>query len=94
MILDVRGISTFCDYFVVLSGTSLRHVNALAHGIVEDCAKERIKALSGIPAEDESGWTVLDYVSVVVHVFHKPVREFYALERLWSDAKRVRIPRL
>lgn len=93
MVLDVRGISTFCDFFVILSGTSLRQVNALAHGIGEDASKLKITSLTRIPAEDESGWLALDYVSVVVHIFHKPMREFYSLERLWSDAKRVRIPR-
>lgn len=94
VVLDVRGISTFCDYFVILSGTSLRQVNALAHGINEELAKHKIKALANVPAEDESGWLALDYVSVVVHIFNAPLREFYALERLWSDAKRVRIPRI
>jgi len=93
MVLDVRGISTFCDYFVILSGTSLRQVNALGHSIDEELSRHKIKALTRIPAEDESGWLALDYVSVVVHIFYKPMREFYALERLWSDGKRVRIPR-
>ena len=93
LILDMRNISTFCDYFVILSATSLRHVNALAKSIQEDLDKDRIKSLSKVSPNDESGWVVLDYVSVVVHVFYKPVREFYSLERLWSDAKRVRIPR-
>ncbi len=93
VILDMRNISTFCDYFVILSGTSLRHVNALAKAIQEDLGKDRIKSLSKLAANDESGWIVLDYVSVVTHIFYKPTREFYSLERLWSDAKRVRIPK-
>ncbi len=71
----------------------MRQVNAFAHGIRDELEKEGIRPLSGIPANDESGWIVVDFSSVVVHVFHKPVRDFYALERLWSDAKRVRIPR-
>jgi len=108
VILDMSDISTFCDYFVILSGTSLRHVNALAKAIQEDLShpslksdivskggwgKDGIKSLSKVSGNDESGWIVLDYVSVVVHIFYKPMREFYSLERLWSDAKRVRIPR-
>ncbi len=93
MVLDMRRVSGFCDYFVILSGTSHRHVSALAQAIDASLDKDRIKPLSKVSPNDESGWVVLDYVSVVVHVFYKPMREFYSLERLWSDAKRVRVPR-
>jgi ribosome-associated protein len=93
MILDMRTVSNFCDYFVIASGTSFRQVNAIAKAIEEDLDKDRIKSLSKVLPNDESGWAVLDFVSVVVHIFYKPMREFYSLERLWSDAKRVRIPR-
>ena len=90
----MQKTSGFCDYFVIASGTSLRHVNAVVLAIDEDLAKDRIKSLSGVLRNDESGWAVLDYVSVIVHIFYKPMREFYSLERLWSDAKRVRLPRI
>lgn len=89
----MQNISGFCDYFVVLSGTSLKQVNAIAEAIQEDLAKERIKSLSKVLSEDKSGWIVLDFSSVVTHIFYKPMREFYSLERLWSDAKRIRIPK-
>jgi ribosome-associated protein len=89
----MRGVCNFCDYFVILSGTSLRQVNAIAQAIEEDLDKDRIKSLSKVASGSESGWVVLDFVSVVIHIFYKPMREFYSLERLWSDAKRVRIPR-
>ena len=92
-ILDMRDVSVFCDYFVLLSGTSLRQINAIAKAIQENLDKDRIKSLSKVTANDESGWIVLDYVSVVVHIFYKPMREFYSLERLWSGAKKVRIPK-
>ncbi|OGX18747.1 MAG: ribosome silencing factor [Omnitrophica WOR_2 bacterium RBG_13_44_8b] len=91
-VLDMRSVSGFCDYFVILSGTSLRQTNALASAIEEDLLSIRIKPLSRGLSNDESGWIVLDYLSVVTHIFYKPQREFYSLERLWSDAKRVRIP--
>jgi ribosome-associated protein len=94
VVLDVREISNFCDYFVIFSGTSLRHVHTVADAIQEELAKEKIKPTAAVDPHDESGWIVLDYVSVVAHVFYKPVRDFYALERLWSDAKKVRIPRM
>jgi len=86
-------VSTFCDYFVILSGTSLRHVNAMAQAIEADLDKDRIKSLYKVAPNDESGWIVLDFISVIVHIFYKPMREFYSLERLWSDAKRLKIPR-
>ena len=87
----MRKVAGFCDYFVIASGTSLRQVNAIAQAIEEDLAKDRIKPLSEVPSNDESGWMVLDYMSVIVHIFHKPMREFYSLERLWLDAKKVRV---
>ncbi len=93
IILDMRGIAGFCDYFVILSGTSLKQVNAIAQGVEEDLSKDKIKPLSKVSPEDSSGWVVLDFSSVVAHIFYKPVREFYSLERLWSDAKKVKIPR-
>jgi len=89
----MRKVATFCDYFVISSGTSSTQVNAIARGIAEDLAKGKIKPLSRIPVNDESGWVVLDFSSVIAHVFYKPVREFYALERLWSDAKKIALPR-
>jgi len=93
VVLDMRRVSSFCDYFVIASGNSLRQVNALAQAIQEDLDKAGIKTLSKVYPNDESGWVVLDYSSVLVHIFYKPMREFYSLERLWSDAKKVRIPR-
>ena len=87
----MRKVAAFCDYFVIVSATSLRQVNAIARGIEEDLDKYNIKSLSKVPSFDESGWVVLDFVSVVAHIFYKPMREFYALERLWSDAKKVPI---
>ncbi len=81
----------FCDYFVIASGISLRQVNAIAQAIQEELSKDRIRTLSRNVENDESGWIVLDYAAVVAHIFYKPMREFYSLERLWSDAKRVRI---
>ena len=90
----MRKVAGYCDYFVIASGTSFRQVNAIAQAVQEDLAKDRIKSLSGIPSNDESGWMVLDYMSVIVHVFYKPMREFYSLERLWSDAKKVRITKV
>ena len=93
MILDMRRVCSFCDYFVIASGTSNRQVNAIGQAVEEELNKHRIKSLSKVPMNDESGWVVLDYSSIVVHVFYEPMREFYSLEHLWSDAKKLRIPK-
>jgi ribosome-associated protein len=89
----MRKVSNFCDYFVIASGTSIRHVNAITQAIEEDAVKEKITPRSRVSYNDESGWMVLDFSSVIAHIFHKPLRDFYALERLWSDARKLRIPR-
>jgi ribosome-associated protein len=91
MVLDMRAVCNFCEYFVIASGSSLRQINALGEMINEEIKKQGHRSLSALPANDASGWIVLDYSSVVVHLFHAPVREFYDLEHLWSDAKRVRL---
>jgi len=89
----MRKVLGFCDYFVITSAASLRQANAIAQAVIGDLYRDKINPLSKISPLDESGWIAVDFSSVVLHVFHKPVREFYALERLWSDAKKVRIPR-
>jgi ribosome-associated protein len=87
-VLDLRGISTFTDFFVICSGTSEPHLKAIA-GEIETRLKQdhKIKAtaMDGFPA---SQWIVLDYLQVVVHIFHREKRPFYSLEDLWGDAPR------
>ena len=94
MVLDLREISTFTDFFVICSGTSEPHLKAIA-GEIETRLREddntRPAAVDGFPA---SQWIVLDYMQVIVHVFHREKRDFYSLEDLWSDAPRVEIPNL
>ena len=87
--MDLRGISTFTDFFVLCSGTSEPHLKAIASEI-ESRLKEdhdvRAVAIDGFPA---SQWIVLDYLQVVVHIFHRDKRAFYSLEDLWGDAPRL-----
>ena len=89
MILDLQGISTFTDFFVICSGTSEPHLKAIA-GEIETRLKTdhdvRPISIDGFPA---SQWIVLDYMQVIVHVFHRDKREFYSLEDLWGDAPRL-----
>ena len=89
MVLDLQGISSFTDYFVICSGTSEPHLKAISGEIEERLKNEHgVKPVSvdGFPA---SQWIVLDYLQVIVHVFRQEKREFYSLEDLWSDAPRV-----
>jgi ribosome-associated protein len=88
-VLDLRGISTFTDYFVICSATSEPQLKAISSSIREQISERyHRKPLSedGYPA---SQWIVLDYGDVIVHLFQGEKRDFYALESLWSDAKRV-----
>ena len=91
MLLDLREISTFTDFFVICSGTSEPHLKAIAGEIetrLREDHKTRPAAVDGFPA---SQWIVLDYMQVIVHVFHREKRDFYSLEDLWSDAPRLTI---
>ena len=83
---DVRGVSGLCDAFVVATGTAAPHLKGLVAGAQQAMrtAGESSFRLSGDP---ESGWIVVDYVDVVVHVFSPEARAYYALERLWDGAK-------
>lgn len=83
---DVRGVSGLCDAFVVATGTAAPHLKGLVAGVQQAMrtAGESSFRLSGDP---ESGWIVVDYVDVVVHVFSPEARAYYALERLWDGAK-------
>ena len=94
VVLDLRNLNAFCDFFVIMTGTSNRHITGVAETIEKELYKDKIRPLfSGLFSQDpESGWSILDYVNVVVHIFLSPQREFYSLEHLWQDAKRLRIP--
>ena len=85
----MAGISSFTDFFVICSGTSEPQLKAIA-GEIETRLREeherRAAAIDGFPA---SQWIVLDYLEVVVHIFHRDKRAFYSLEDLWGDAPRV-----
>jgi len=81
--LDVRGKSNVCDYMVVASGTSTRHVKSAADEVVRFAKKLDVMPL-GVEGEREAEWVLVDLGDVIVHVMLPRVREFYALERLWS----------
>ena len=86
--LDMRNISTFCDYFVICSGSSTRTVKGVSDFIEEALRKQGISA-HHIEGKEESRWILMDYGDVLVHIFHQELRPFYNLEWLWSDARRI-----
>ena len=90
VILDVKGISSFTDYFVIMNGRSTRHVQGLAETIEQEMRSKRVNA-SHAEGIQEGMWVLLDFDDVVVHIFYHEQRKFYDLEGLWHDAKPVNI---
>jgi ribosome-associated protein len=87
-ILDLRAIDTaVCDYFVICNGTSNTQVNAIVNSVQKLVSKELQDKPWHIEGTDNAEWVLMDYVSIVVHVFQKEIREYYNIEGLWGDAK-------
>jgi ribosome-associated protein len=87
--IDLRGISSFTDFFVICSGTSEPHLKAIAGEIEESLKKDNKISPVAVDGYPMSHWIVIDYSDVVVHIFHEQKRSFYSLEDLWSDAPRL-----
>jgi len=86
LLMDIRTASAFTDYFVICTGTSHRMLDALAEGVIEEVRKKlSLKGRRDGPAL--AGWVVLDFGSVVVHLFAPQERDFYRLEELWGQGK-------
>jgi ribosome-associated protein len=90
VVLDVKNISSFADYFVIMSGRSTRHVQGLAETIESGLRSKRVKA-SRAEGLQEGMWVLLDFGDVVVHIFYHEQRDFYDLEGLWHDAVRIQL---
>ena len=91
VVLDLRGISTATDYFVIATGTSDVQVKAIAEHVRDELKKESVRP-EHVEGLRGGRWVLMDYVDFVVHVFHPQAREFYQLERLWGDAPRWDVP--
>lgn len=89
-ILDMSELSSACDYFVLCSAASEQQVAAIADHI-ESKLRERGQPPWHVEGRTQRRWILIDFVDVVVHVFHQETRQFYMLERLWGDAKATRI---
>lgn len=88
VILGVKGLCGFADYFIICSGASRRHVMALAQHLEEELARAGVKPL-GVEGLQDGHWILLDFNDVVMHIFLQPMREFYDLEGLWAEAEHV-----
>ena len=88
--LDVRELSSIADVFIICSGRSNRQVSAIADHIERELRKEKIRPMS-VEGTAEGQWVLMDYGNVIIHVFFESVREFYDLEGLWSDARRITV---
>ena len=91
--LDVAEMTSYADVFIFCSGRSNRQVTAIAEHIKTDLKQHEIKPIS-VEGTKEGHWVLLDYGHVIIHVFYEPIREFYDLEGLWVDAKRIMTPSL
>ncbi|OGQ78020.1 MAG: ribosome silencing factor [Deltaproteobacteria bacterium RIFOXYA12_FULL_58_15] len=88
IVIDVRNLSTYTDFIVVASGTSDRHVQSVVEQVAAELRDEGVRAI-GSEGLSEGQWALLDFGSVVLHVFHQFTRGIYDLEGLWKSAPRI-----
>lgn len=88
IVLDVGGLTSVADVFIICSGRSSRQVSAIADHIERFLKDRKIKPLS-IEGKSDGQWVLMDYGDVIIHVFYEETRRFYDLEGLWVDAKRI-----
>lgn len=88
VLMEVGRLTSFTDYFLVASGASSRQVQAISQHMARRLREEGFRPF-GIEGEQEGHWVLMDYGDVVIHIFYEPVREFYDLEGLWTEAPRV-----
>lgn len=90
--LDLRDIASFTEFFVITSGTNQRQVQAIADEISEQLKKQLSIKPVRIEGYNTAEWVLMDYGDFIVHIFEQKAREFYDLERLWRDARKVDLP--
>lgn len=86
VLLDIRDIAKFTDYFIICNGTSDRMLQSLADAVIEG-AREKMKIHGKIQGSPDGGWVVVDMGDVVIHLFSPDQRDYYRLEELWQDGK-------
>jgi ribosome-associated protein len=88
VLFEVTGLTSITDYFLIASGNSSRQVQAIGRHLQRSMRDKGYKAY-GVEGEQEGQWILIDYGDLVVHIFYQPIREFYDLEGLWSEAPRI-----
>ena len=88
VILDVRNLTSVADAFIICSGRSNRQVSAMADFVQRDLKKKGKKPIN-VEGKKEGHWVLMDYGDVIIHIFYESLRNFYDLEGLWIDAKRL-----
>jgi ribosome-associated protein len=91
VLLNLRGVTDMTDFFIVASGTSETHVRSIGQRVLEDMKHKEGAVAHHVEGLEQGRWVLLDYVDFVVHIFHPTLRNFYQLERLWSDAESVAV---
>jgi ribosome-associated protein len=91
VVLDLREVANFTDYFIITSGANTRQVQAIADEAVERLKKQGTRA-SRVEGYSTAEWVLVDYGDFILHVFEDKARKFYDLERLWREARRVQLP--
>jgi ribosome-associated protein len=84
-VLDLRGLSSATDFFLIVTGTSDMHVRSIANHIMDELKRDGVRP-DHVEGVQGGRWVLIDYIDFVVHVFHPAARDFYQLERLWGDA--------
>jgi ribosome-associated protein len=92
VVLDLREVASFTNYFVIASGTNVRQVQAVADAVQEQLRKQLGVKPARVEGYNSAEWVLLDYGDFILHVFEEKSRRFYDLERLWRDAARVPLP--
>lgn len=91
VVMDVRGLTSIADYFIICSGRSDRQVQSIAQGLDENSAQHGIKPFA-VEGSGRGHWVLMDFSDVIVHIFYEPVRRFYDLDGLWGHAPRAELP--
>lgn len=90
IVMDLRKVTSITDYFIICSGTVEQHIKAIKDNVIEKLSEKGIQYWH-IEGELANTWVLIDYVDVVVHIFHPLARDYYKLEKLWADAKQEKI---
>jgi ribosome-associated protein len=93
LVLDVRGLTSIADFFIICSGRSNRQTSAITDHVERFLKDKKIRPIS-VDGKKEGHWVLMDYGDILIHIFYEETRRFYDLEGLWSDAKRITTKKL